>query len=120
MSVAGFGLDGKAIVTGTAAGTIQRWEMPTGLPIGRPMRQQGRIRALAFSPDGKSIVSGSEDHTARLWDTTTGLPIGQAMRHAHIVQAAAFSPTANPLSPEAGTGRPGGGMPPPGFRSATP
>ena len=74
------------------AGTVRRWESATGLPIGRPMQQRGRIRALAFSPDGKSIVSGSEDHTARLWDTTTGLPIGAAMRHAHIVQAAAFSP----------------------------
>lgn len=37
-----------------------------------PIRFEGTLRSVAFSPDGKLMVSASQDRTARVWDTATG------------------------------------------------
>src|SRR5262249_15345974 len=57
-----------------------------------PLRHQGKVWAVAFSPDSRTILTGSEDHTARLWDTTTGMPVGPQLWHGQAVRAAGFSP----------------------------
>ena len=57
-----------------------------------PLRHDGTIRAVSFSPDGQTALTGSNDTTARLWDVNTGLPKGAAMKHDGEVMAVSFSP----------------------------
>ncbi len=59
---------------------------------GPPLRHNGRVNSVAFSPDGSRIVTASNDHTAQLWDARTALPLGGPMRHDDDVVMVAFSP----------------------------
>ncbi len=90
--IVAFSPGGKRIVTAGLDATAQLWSAETGLPIGEPMRHNGRVRAVAFSPDGRCILTGSSDTTARLWSAETGALIGVSMRHEDKVLAVAFSP----------------------------
>jgi WD40 repeat protein len=49
--------------------------------VGEPLRQQGRVNTIVFSPDGKVVVTSGWDGTARLWETATGKPFGAPMMH---------------------------------------
>jgi WD40 repeat protein len=72
--------------------TARIWGLASQAPISPPLRHQGWVIAVAFSPDGKSILTGSWDKTARLWDTATTMPIGPPLHHPDRVWAVAFSP----------------------------
>ena len=72
--------------------TARLWDATTGKPLGEPMRHEGDVVAVSFSPDGKTIATASDDKTARLWDATTGKPLGEPMRHEGDVTAVSFSP----------------------------
>jgi hypothetical protein len=37
-----------------------------GLPLGPPLRHQGGVVAVAFSPDGRTLLTASPDDPARL------------------------------------------------------
>jgi WD40 repeat protein/serine/threonine protein kinase/tetratricopeptide (TPR) repeat protein len=77
----------------TAAGlTARLWDVASGKPAGRPMREAAAINALDFSPDGKALLTGSTDGIARLWDRATTRPLGAPMLHPAPLQAVAFSP----------------------------
>ncbi len=43
-------------------------------PLGKPLRHEGMVKAVAFNPDGLTVLTGSSDHTARLWSAETGAP----------------------------------------------
>ncbi len=73
--------DGKILATGHADGTIQLWNMESGLLInafkahlsiksemsyGNPWPEEG-ISDIKFSPDGALLVSSASDGTIRLW-----------------------------------------------------
>jgi WD40 repeat protein len=60
--------------------------------VGKPLRHERYVAAVAFSPDGKLALTGSDDGTARLWRTDSGAPVGQPLRHENLVTAVAFSP----------------------------
>lgn len=76
-------LDGRAVaVTGAQDGTLQVWDLNTGLPVGPPMGgHAGMVRALACTTlNGRPVaVSGSQDTTVRVWDLTTGRLLGVPM-----------------------------------------
>jgi tetratricopeptide (TPR) repeat protein len=68
------------------------WDAATGQPIGQPMRHEGRVLSVAFSPDGKTILTGCLDKTARLWDAATGQPVGSRLLHGQGVWVVGCSP----------------------------
>ena len=43
------------------------WDAHTARPLGKPMKHQDTVSAVALSPDGKTALTGSYDKTARLW-----------------------------------------------------
>jgi WD40 repeat protein len=85
--------DGKAVLrAGYKDHTARIYGTTTGKPLGPPLRHQGMVNAVAFSPDGKLAVTGSQDATARIWQLATGRPIGEPLRHQEQVWDVAFSP----------------------------
>jgi WD40 repeat protein len=87
-----FSPDGQTVLTGSADGRAQLWDVATGQPRGQPLWHDDTVYAVAFSPDGKTVLTGSEDKTARRWDAATGAPLGPPLRHEGRVYAVAFSP----------------------------
>src|SRR5262249_7042766 len=69
-----------------------------------PMRHQGGVGSVAFSPDGKTLLIGCSDSTARLWDAATSQPVGSPMRHPAAVMAVAFSRDGKTLHTGSGDG----------------
>ena len=73
---------GRIIVSGGADGTVRRWDLTTGTPIGGPIiGHDGSVNAVAVGEldGGPVIISGGADGTVRRWDLTTGTPIGDAI-----------------------------------------
>src|SRR5947209_2001536 len=46
------------------------WDLPP--PGAIPLRHDGPVSSLLFTPDGKTLISGSGDGLIRLWDPATG------------------------------------------------
>lgn len=84
VDTAGGSLEGKDATTATNLAAY--W------PIGTPMRHEGVVTSIAFSPDGRRIVTGADDGAARIWFGETGMQIGVPMRHVGGVTSVAFSP----------------------------
>jgi eukaryotic-like serine/threonine-protein kinase len=101
VNCAAFSPDGRRVAVATGAdrprfrkdtpGLAQMWDVVTGRPVGRPIRHNGGIHELRFSPNGRWIATASADGTARLWDAATGGPIGAPLFHRDGVRALAFS-----------------------------
>src|SRR5262249_13374586 len=91
-----FSQDGAALFSASRDGTVRRWEVPSGRPLGVLSGHTGPVITLAISPDDRRLVSGSDDGTARLWDPSTG---GEVRRLAHPagVRTVAFSPNGEQL-----------------------
>ena len=66
----------RRVLTGSFDATARFWEVPTGRPIGSPLKHENTVFSVAYSPDGKTVMTGSWDQTAQLWDASTGKPIG--------------------------------------------
>jgi eukaryotic-like serine/threonine-protein kinase len=88
---ASFSPDGKTVVTASADGTAQLWDVATGYPRTEPLRHDDRVLFAAFSPDGTTVVTASADRTARLWNAATGQPRSDPLRHERAVLLARFS-----------------------------
>ena len=92
VTVVAFSPDGKRLVTGGYDKTARVWDVKTGRPITRPMKQSGTVFyvGLAFSPDGRFVAVGSEDGTARVWDVDSSTQIGPAYRQDSAACMVAF------------------------------
>lgn len=87
--------DGRlALMAG--GGTARVWEVATGRPLGKPVRQPGGIGGGCFSPDARRFLTWSHSFGkgggARLWDTATGEPAGPVLRAGYPIAQGAFSP----------------------------
>ena len=88
-----FSRDGKTLVEAGLCGQISRWDVATGLPLGRPVELGPEIFALASSPDARMILATNwDDYTAQISDAATGRPIGPPLVHSANVTTMAFSP----------------------------
>jgi WD40 repeat protein len=72
ITVMTFSPDDKALLTGTADGTIQLWDVRTCKPIGPAWRHQRTVFASAFSPDGKKAATGDQ-LAVRVWEVPAPL-----------------------------------------------
>jgi WD40 repeat protein len=79
--------DGRSVLVsgGLSDGTLRRWDLVTGAPIGEPLlAHTGGVSAVAVAEvDGRSMIVSAgrgREGTLRRWDLATGAPIGEPRR----------------------------------------
>ncbi len=72
-------------------------EATTGNRLGEPLKHDGPVHAVAFSPDGTRVVTGSEDGTARLWNVPRSVPDDRAWVAAYVETVSGLSEDADHL-----------------------
>ncbi len=94
-----FSPDGRTLASASADGTIRRWTVPEGAPLGAVISaHDGGVNGVAFSPDGSAIASGGADAKVRLWDAVTGQPIGATLEGPQkAINSVAFAPNGQAL-----------------------
>ena len=95
-----FSPHGTWLVSGTAQGKIQMWDVATGTALAvfaDPTEQEnlGRILALAFSPDGTLLAAGTRGHI-QLWEVDTANKLF-SVDPEHTRDGKPFSGAAEPL-----------------------
>jgi len=61
-------------------------------PALAPLKHEGNVVAVEFSPDGQRVVTASWDKSARVWDVRTGQPLTDPLKHNEPLVSAGFSP----------------------------
>jgi WD40 repeat protein len=73
--------DGRRAVTGCDDGTARLWDLDTGEPVGPPLKVDGAVLAVAFSPDGKRVAGAGGAFglrgQVRVWEAATGAAVGE-------------------------------------------
>jgi WD40 repeat protein len=78
-SSAHFSPNGKRVVTLSAGGVAQVWNIESGKPITEKMGIDGKGESAEFSPDGTRVATcgcNGANCTTTVWDTETGKKIG--------------------------------------------
>lgn len=78
-------------------GTLQLWDITTGLPVGNPMKHEGSARDWVFSPRGGVLLAAYQDGGWKLWDTRTSEAIGEEMFQGSLVRSVGFEPDGKAL-----------------------
>jgi WD40 repeat protein/serine/threonine protein kinase len=111
----GFNPEGTLLAVAGDNGTVWLRETTTGRRLGRALRHEAAVSALAFSPEGRTLVCGCGDGRARLWALDGETPL---VEFAHRVEAGfvEFSPAGRSVATacqdgsarlwDAGTGKP--------------
>jgi WD40 repeat protein/serine/threonine protein kinase len=85
-----FSSDGRLVAI-AAGSTAQIWNSRTGQPTTAPLKHDGRVNSVQFSPDGKRLLTASHDFTARIWDVASGHLLSEPLSHRDRVNYAEFS-----------------------------
>ena len=75
--------------SGGGEGTVRRWEVATGNPIGEPIALNAYVSIVAFNADGTRLA-GAEGSRIRLWDLPSGRVIGEPLTGPATVDSLAF------------------------------
>ena len=75
--------DGRGLVAGDYGGTVRLWD-EAGRPIGEPLRGEGVVDHVEFSPDGTLALAQSSSRSVRICDATTGRLVGSALEQAEL------------------------------------
>jgi hypothetical protein len=66
---ASFARDGRTLATGTTAGGVQLWNVPTGQAIGAPLPGLRDVFVTPiFTPDATHVIAAYAAGRATLWD----------------------------------------------------
>ncbi|KAG2053825.1 WD40 repeat-like protein [Suillus hirtellus] len=86
--------DESMVVSGSADGTIQLWNIKEGKMVGNPWKgHNDAVICLNWSPDAVEIATGSYDGTIRRWNPDTGRQIAPLIETSHgWVCAVKYSP----------------------------
>ena len=82
--------DGRTIVTGSADGRANVWEVDSGkelLSFYHPLA----VLSVAFAPDGRRVATGSDLGTVRVWEVDSGRELLTLQAHTSVCSVA-FSP----------------------------
>ena len=77
--------DGRLVVI-ASGNTAQIWNSHTGQPMTVPLKHDGRVNSVRFSPDGQRLVTACLDGTARIWNVATGHCVSEPLRHRNRVE----------------------------------
>ncbi len=88
--------DGETIVTGSASGVAEVWNVRSGLRVGEPMAHDDWVQDVSFSADGRRVLTVSRT-TTRVWDSGNGSPAGATTTHPDRIRWARFSPDGHRL-----------------------
>lgn len=67
-SAVAFGSDGRELLAGTDAGTVEVWDTASGQLIRAFDWGQGPVSAVAVAPDGATFAAGTETGQVVVWD----------------------------------------------------
>jgi WD40 repeat protein/serine/threonine protein kinase len=83
--------DGKLAVTAGRDDRLQFWSLPDGQPVGGPLRIQGAIFSLAFSPDSRTLLVAHQWSISH-YDATSRERIGTEIQLGSAIYQVAWAP----------------------------
>jgi tetratricopeptide (TPR) repeat protein len=87
-----FSNDGRLLALGFLHGSLQVWEVGSGVMLYSHVAHQASVTSVAFSPNNLMLATGSRDNTVKLWGSDTGQELQSLRGHKGEVSAVAFSP----------------------------
>ncbi|MBO0862087.1 MAG: hypothetical protein J2P21_27055 [Chloracidobacterium sp.] len=87
-----FSNDGRLLALGFLNGSLQVWEVSSGVMIYSIAAHPASVTSVAFSPNNMLLATGSRDNTVKLWESDTGVELQVLRGHKGEVSAVAFSP----------------------------
>ncbi len=94
---AGFGKDGRRIVTAGDDRIARVWEAATGEPSGQPLSHHDRVLSAELSSDSERALTLTADGTAQLWTQLSAVPVAAKLEPGGRFTLAAFSPNGRQL-----------------------
>ena len=91
---AAFSPDGRTLLTGCSDRTLQRWAVPSGQAVGRPLAHPTAVNMAACSPDGRFLATAQEGGLVRLWASPAHNPGSHAVPLDGMGSLAQLSPDA--------------------------
>ena len=91
MAQAAFTADGKVALVGTRFGSLELWNVPLKVSMGKLDGALGDIASMALSPDGAWALFGGADKVVRLWDMNARQEVAHAAASGSYVSCVAFS-----------------------------
>jgi WD40 repeat protein len=89
---------GRLIASAGSDGMVHLWDAATGRELdASPLRHQGIVDGLVFSPDGQFLASGAWEGSVRIWDTKTWKQ-SQTLPTNGFVRCLAYSPDGDLLA----------------------